>query len=268
MLNEFSFFKNRNFNFCIFKLRHFFGCAEKASQMEIDLQSEQNILEQQRIAIQEIKSQIKNRENQTNLTLPATAVSNQSEIANLSDYIQRLKDSHNLTSEASTTEINGQREQAHLTKVQLLPAYETLKQNIPRTEEQITLLTSLTLRNKEQDLLLENLRNQALTERQQMAYLQDQMAQIDANLLRNLALISSITQEQKREIASAVDEAQEEIMSRRDYINTLQATNNQIKIDLTQLNQQLQQAENNYANQLKKIQILQSQINTTKKEIE
>ena len=147
----------------------------------------------------------------------------------------------------------------------MLPAYETLRQNIPHTEAQITSLTSLTLRNKEQDLLLENLRIRTLAERQQMAYLQDQMVEIDSNLLRNLSQISYNTQLQKREIASAVNEAQEEIVNRREFRNNLESNNFLIRTSLIQLNQKLRDAENTYAIQLKKIQSLQTQINKTKR---
>lgn len=235
----------------------FTSCSEAPSLENEQLINEKTALEEQLQIVETLKKQIETEQQRADNAIPLLIDNQQAQIGNLGALITQVREAQSDVSNMANEALTQERAENQNIQNQVNPQIQMLQQNIPRTEEQITLLTSIGLRSKEQETRLTELKNQLTEQRQQLDNLQKQLTASNVGSLTRSNQIYTTMQEQRRELAGYKDDIQTELDSKRESLATLQSYSLQSRMSLMTLNQQLRSAELNLKQQTEKVQELE-----------
>ncbi len=235
------------------------GCSEATFESEDKLATEKTILEEQEKTVQTLKKQIEIEQRRADTAIPFQIDNEQSQIGALGDVISQVREAQSEISNAGTEALNRETLLARQVQNQVIPQIQNIQQTISRTDEQITLLTSIGLRSKEQETRLRDLKNQLAEQNSSLESLQAQLNSFNLENITTTTQIYRSVQDQRRELASYRDDIQTELDSRREDLATLQTFSLQSRMSLMTLNQQLKNAEQALKAQAEKVHTIESQ---------
>lgn len=234
------------------------GCNETNFESADRLSAEKEVLEEQQRIVDNLKKQIETEQSRADKAIPLQIESQQSQIGTLGAVISQVREAQTDISNAVTEALSRESLLAQQIQNQVLPQVQTLQLSIPRTEEQITLLTSIGLRSKEQENRLNELKIQLSEQKKELEALQAQLNALNIDSITRSNLIYRTMNDQRRELSSYKDDVQTELDSRREVLSSLQSYSLQSRMSLMTLNQQLKSAEEALNAQTKKVRAMEN----------
>lgn len=235
------------------------GCSEGNIENNDSLTAEKEILIKQQQIVENLKKQIETEQNRANTSIPLQIEGHQSQIGVLGAIAAQVREAQSDLSSAGTEALTRESLQAQQIQNQVLPQIQAIELSIPRTEEQITLLTSIGLRSKEQEARLMELKDQLIEQKTALENLRTQLNDLNIESISRSNQIYRTMSDQRRELASYKEDIQSELASEREVLSSLQANSLQSKMSLTTLNQQLKSAEVALDRQKKKVRAMENQ---------
>lgn len=235
------------------------SCSENNFESEDRLTAEKEVLAEQQQIVENIKKQIETEQGRADKVIPLQIEGRQTQIGALGAIASQVReaqsDLYNTGREALTRESL----QAQQIQNQVLPQIQALEVNIPRTEEQVTLLTSIGLRSKEQEARLADLKNQLAEQKSSLENLKSQLNDLNVESVNRSNQIYRSMIDQRRELASYREDIQSELANEREALSSLQSYSLQSRMSLLTLNQQLKSAEEALDRQSKKVRAMENQ---------
>jgi len=235
------------------------GCNDSDFETEDRLAAERAVLQEQQQIVDNLKKQIENEQRRSDNAIPIQIENQQTQIGTLGAIISQVREAQSDINSSGTEALSRESLQAQQIQNQVIPQIQSLQQSIPRTEEQITTLTSIGLRSKEQEARLAELKNQLSEQRYLLENLQSQLTTLNVDSITRSNQIYRTMQEQRRELASYKEDIQTELDTRRESLASLQSYSLQSRMSLMTLNQQLRSAEQALNTQTKKVRAMEGQ---------
>jgi chromosome segregation ATPase len=243
----------------IFIISFLFAACSESNFTPSELDKERAVAEEQRQIVENLKKQIAAEQQRSQEAIPAQVETQRSEISNMSTLMSELRDAQAGLNENVSQAVDREKFEVEAARNQIIPLMQSLEQNIPHTEEQITLLLGYSYRTPEQETRLKDLQSEITAEKQQLNYLKGQLTALNANSINRMYSLFSQAQDQKRELASYRENLQNELQSRQETVSALLSQTLQSRMSLMMLNQQLRNAEKNYETQQQKVKSLEAQ---------
>lgn len=229
-----------------------------ATTTQQQFEEENQKLAQQKSALDILKNQLTLQTQQMNLFYPAQITANTVQIQNLSDILDNLRLAEKDIADVTAALFREQNHAVQLARDQVDPAIASLQQNIQQTQGQIYVWTNnIFPLTTEQSSLLRGLQELLTVQKQQLESLVKQKSEISAQALNQTQLVNSLSQQQKTELIENQSALQDQIFYLRDEIERLQTAQAQHRMGLATLNQQINQAQKNYADQVEKVKSLE-----------
>jgi chromosome segregation ATPase len=238
------------------------GCSNRGFTQNDELDNERAIAEQQRQVVENLTKQIESEQQRARDQIPYQIEVQNSQINSATTQMSELRNAQNVLNSDISEAIAREKIEADSQKDQISSLIHALEQNIPHSEEQITILLGISYRTKEQEARLSELRSSVEAQKQQLSYLQSQLAALNAGSIARMNIMFSQAQDQKRELASYSEEVQNQMEQSRATIAELQSQSIQSRMSLMRLNQQLKTAEKNYKEQLEKVKSIEARTGT------
>ncbi|MCC2678589.1 MAG: hypothetical protein K0R29_1165 [Pseudobdellovibrio sp.] len=235
------------------------GCNEGNFETDDRLAAEKAVLEEQKQIVENIKKQIENEQRRSDNAIPIQIENQQTQIGTLGVIISQVREAQSDISTSGSEALSRENLQAQQIQNQVLPQIQSLQQSIPRLEEQITLLTSIGLRSKEQEGRLTELKSQLAEQKILLDNLQSQLTALNVESITRSNQIYRTMLDQRRELASYKEDVQTELDTRREALSSLQTYSLQSRMSLMTLNQQLRNAEQALNAQTKKVRAMENQ---------
>lgn len=230
-------------------------------QLSNQLEAEKQSLVYQRENLEDLKTQLAQQTEQIRSVIPGQIASYNLQIQNFKEYLLILKEAENDLSLAANHLLHEQATRTQLTRDQIEPEISQLERGIFLTQQQIAVWTNNTFTlTSDQRVLLQNLKNELISQQQQLDLLKGERVRASSEVLNQTRLIASLSQQQKEDLVVNQSVIQNEIFSLRSEIESLNKAYTQTRMSLLPLSQRVEQAQKIYDTQALKIKALEESI--------